>query len=195
MPTTTKCCTTSGKTLEDIPGYQFQVKQFLRERMDEVLTGSTADIVIRVVGPDLEILRSEANRIALQLEGIEGVQDLRLEQQVDVPQIEVLLRPKDAARYAFSVGDLNQDIQTLLKGSRVGQVYEQDRIFDVIVRAAPATCDPNRQPWADCWSMPRPATRFHLSAVANISFVNAPNAINREAASRRMSGHLQCRGP
>jgi CzcA family heavy metal efflux pump len=169
----------------EIPGYQFQVKQFLRERMDEVLTGSTADIVIRVVGPDLGILRSEANRIALQLEGIEGIQDLRIEQQVDVPQIEVLLRPKDAARYTFSVGDLNQDIQTLLQGSRVGQVYEQDRIFDVIVRAAPHV---RSQPTAlgrllvDAPS----GDKVPLSAVANIGFVNAPNAINREAASRRI---------
>ncbi len=171
--------------LADIPGYQFQVKQFLRERMDEVLTGSTADIVIRVVGPELGVLRNEANRIVSQLEGIGGVEDLRLEQQVEVPQIEVLLRPKDAARYAFSVGGLNQDIQTLLKGSPVGQVYEEDRVFDVIVRAAPEV---RSQPAALGRLLVDAPTgdKIPLSAVAQISFVNAPNAINREAASRRI---------
>lgn len=170
--------------LEDVPGYIFQIKQFLRERMDEVLTGTTADIVIRVVGPDLTILRSQAAKIAEAIEGIEGVTDLRMEQQVDVPQIEVLLRPKQAARYAFSVGDLNRDIQTLLKGKRVGQVYEQDRVFDVVVRAHPdARSDPASLGRLLVDSPNRESIPFE--AVAHVSLVEAPNVINREGANRR----------
>lgn len=171
--------------LELVPGYVFQVKQFLRERMDEVLTGTTADIVIRVVGPDLSILRSQAAKIAEAMKGIEGVADLRTEQQVEVPQIEVLLRPKQAAQYAFSVGALNQNIQTLLKGTRVGQVYEQDRVFDVVVRADP-----------DFRSSPLDLGRLlvdspnhekiPLGAVAQIGLENAPHIINREGANRRL---------
>ena len=107
------------ETLENVPGYVFQVKQFLRERMDEVLTGTTADVVVRVVGPDLTVLRSQANKIAETIEGIDGVSELRTEQQVEVPQVEVLLRPREAAEYAFSVGGLNREIQTRLKGQLV----------------------------------------------------------------------------
>lgn len=170
---------------EDMPGYVFQVKQFLRERMDEVLTGTTADIVIRVVGPDLKILRSQAARIAKQIENINGLANLRIEQQVDVPQIEVLLQPKQAARYTFSVGDLNQDIQTLLKGTRVGQVYEQDRVFDVVVRAHPELRSTPTGLGRLLVDSPA-GDKIPLEAVANIGLVEAPNAINRESASRRL---------
>jgi Cu/Ag efflux pump CusA len=152
--------------------------------MDEVLTGTTADVVVRVVGPDLTVLRSQANKIAEAIEGIDGVSDLRTEQQVEVPQVEVLLQPKEAAEYAFSVGGLNREIQTLLKGQRVGQVYEQDRVFDVVVRAHP-----------DVRSNPNELGRLlvespneemiPLDAVAQVSFVDMPNIINREGANRR----------
>jgi len=175
--------------LAAVPGYVFQVKQFLRERMDEVLTGTTADIVIRVVGPDLTVLRAQAGRIAEAMRDVQGVADLRTEQQVEVPQIEVLLLPRQAARYAFSVGDLNRDIQTLLKGTRVGQVYEQDRVFDVVVRA-----DPNVRSSPDELGrllMDSPnGEKIPLEAVARIGLENAPNIINREGANRRF--HVTC---
>ena len=173
------------KELEGVPGYLFQVKQFLRERMDEVLTGTTADIVIRLVGPDLTVLRSQAGRISEAIQGIEGVADRRTEQQVDVPQIEVLLLPKQAARYGFSVGDLNRSIQTLLKGRPVGQVYEQDRVFDVVVRSDPAIRSNPHEIGRLLLDSPT-QDRIPLEAVAQVSLVDAPNIINREGANRRL---------
>ncbi len=175
--------------LDAVPGYVFQVKQFLRERMDEVLTGTTADIVIRVVGPDLGVLRSQAVRIAEAIRNVDGVADLRTEQQVEVPQIEVLLLPRQAARYAFSVGDLNRDIQTLLKGTRVGQVYEQDRVFDVVVRADPSVRSSPRELGRLLVDSPNDE-KIPLEAVAQIGLEDAPNIINREAANRRF--HVTC---
>lgn len=172
-------------SVAEVPGHIFQVKQFLRERIDEVLTGTTADLVIQINGPDLDVLRDQAAGIFAAIKPIEGVADLQIEQQVDVPQIRILLRPKDAAQYGFSVGKLNQDIQTLLRGTRVGQLYEQDQAFDVIVRAAP-----------EIRSSPTGLGRLlvdspdnesiPLEAVASIDLVDGPNAINREQASRRL---------
>ena len=175
--------------LEDVPGYVFQVKQFLRERMDEVLTGTTADVVIRVVGPDLAVLRSRAAAIADAIEGIEGVADLRTEQQVEVPEIEVLLQPKRAAAYAFSVGDLNRTIQTLLKGTPVGQVYEQDRVFDVVVRADPNVRSRPEKLGRLLVDSPT-GEKIPLGAVARVGLANAPNIVNREQANRRF--HVTC---
>src|SRR5262249_10624884 len=71
--------------LDAFPGFDFQIKQFLRERIDEVLTGVTTDIVVRVVGPDLGELRTQAGRMVAAIQDIPGVKDLRIEQQVDVP--------------------------------------------------------------------------------------------------------------
>src|SRR5204863_397716 len=84
--------------LKTFPGYEFQIQDTLRERIDEVLTGVTTDIVIRVFGPDLAELRTQATRIAAAIRNVDGLQDLRVEQQVDIPQIEVLLQPREASR-------------------------------------------------------------------------------------------------
>ena len=172
-------------SLEGLPGYDFQIKQFLRERIDEVLTGATADIVIRVVGPELVELRSQAARIAAGIHDIEGVADLRVEQQVDVPQIEMLLRPREASRYGFSVAELNTAVQTLLRGRTVGQVYENDRVFDVVVRAHPALRSDPTQLGELLVDSPA-QEKLPLRAVATIGLVDGPNAINREAGSRRI---------
>lgn len=171
--------------LEGTPGYAFQAKQFLRERIDEVLTGSTADLVIRIVGPDLDTLRELAEQTAKAINDVPGVKDLRLEQQVDVPQLEVLLRPEQAAHYGFSVGELNQSLQTLLRGTTVGQVFEADTVFDVVVRATPVSrLDPLLL--GELLLDAPTGDRIPLRAVADLSIAKAPNAINREQGRRRM---------
>ena len=180
-------------SVKDLPGFDFQIKQFLRERLDEVLTGVTADVVIRVVGPDLESLRQQAGAIADAVRNVPGVADLRVEQQVDVPQIQVLLRPRAAARFGLSVGGLNRTIQTLLRGRTVGQVYEGDRVFDVIVRANPQLrSDPTRlgRLLVDTPNQ----GQVPLAAVADISMIEGPNVVNREGGSRRIQITCNARG-
>ena len=177
--------------LDRVPGCVFQVKQFLRERMDEVLTGTTADVVVRVVGPDLAVLREHAASMARAIQEIPGIADLRLEQQVQVPQIEVLLRPQQAARYGFAVGDLHRDIQTLLEGTCVGQVYEQDCTFNVVVRARPdLRADPKALGRLMVDSPLR--EKIPLQAVAEIGLVEAPNIIQREGGRRRFLVTCNC---
>jgi len=193
-------------SLVGLPGFDFQIKPFLRERVDEVLTGSTADIVIRVVGPDLDQLRMSAARIAAAIEGVPGIEDLRVEQVVDVPQIDVLLRPRDVSRYGVAVGKMNQTIQTLLRGATVGQVYERDHVFDVVVRAAPELRSDATSLGALLVDLPPhgPAMRrdstagvagqsasqrtekVPLRALADIAVTGGPNVINREGGNRRI---------
>ena len=180
-------------TLDETPGYLFQTKQFLRERMDEVLTGATADIVIRVVGPDLAELRRLADDVRAAIAPVAGVADLRVEQQVDVPEVEVLLLPQATLRYGFSVGQLNQALQTLIRGREVGQVYEEDAVFDVVVRSQPAwRSDPAvlGQLLVDAPG----GEKVPLRAVAAISLQDAPNIINREGGSRRILVTCNVRG-
>lgn len=193
------------KSLDDLAGFDFQIKPFLRERVDEVLTGTTADIAIRVVGPDLQQLRDAANRIAASLHGIRGIADLRVEQVVDVPQVDVLLRPADLARYGLSVGHLNGALQTLLQGTTVGQVHEHDRVFDVVVRADRAQCrqpsavrellidlpphEPTGNDSATFAVWPPHAQRTEkvpLKALADVDVTAGPNVINREGGERRI---------
>jgi CzcA family heavy metal efflux pump len=171
--------------LEQIPGFIFQTKQFLRERIDEVLTGATADVAIRVIGPDLGVLRAKAGEIAEAAEGIPGAVDLRVEPLVDVPQVEMLLRPHQAAQYGLSVGELNDSIQTLLAGTVTGQVYDGDAVFDVVVRAAPEVRGSPTALGALLVDSPSQG-KVPLHAVANIALAASPNIINRESASRQI---------
>ena len=171
--------------LEETPGYAFQVKQFLRERIDEVLTGSTADLLIRIVGPEFDVLRERAIAVENAVASIDGVADLRVEQLVNVPQIDILLKPQMAAQYGFSVGAANHAIQTLLRGKHVGQVFEADTVVDVVVRGEPQLrADPrelNRILLDSPIGHPVP-----LGAIAEISMVSAPNMANREQGRRRL---------
>jgi CzcA family heavy metal efflux pump len=171
--------------LDSTPGYAFQVKQFLRERIDEVLTGSTADLVVRLVGPDLDVMRRQASAIADVVGQVDGVKDVRLEQLVDVPQIEVFVKPQATLAYGLSVGGVNADVQAMLRGVSVGQVFEYDTVFDVVARLADRYRDdphklqglPLDGPSGD----PVP-----LSAVADVGMVMGPNMINREQGRRRL---------
>ncbi|MHB1038454.1 MAG: efflux RND transporter permease subunit [Pirellulales bacterium] len=173
------------EALDEMPGYLFEAKQFLRERIDEVLTGSTADIVIRVAGPDLAVLRAQGTKIAESIRGVAGVRDLRVEQQVDVPQIDIALDPRATARRGFSVGEVNRAVKTLLRGTRVGQVYEDDWVFDVVVRAEPS-CRDNPAILGQLALDGPGGEKVPLRAVASIDIADSPNVINREEASRRL---------
>ena len=171
--------------LDRTPGYVFQAKQFLRERIDEVLTGSTADLLVRIVGPDLQVLRQHANDVATVMATIRGVKDLRVEQLVDVPQVDILLKPRATAEYGLSVGATNHAIQTLLRGTQVGQIFEADLVFDVVVRSAHSLRDDPR----GLQEMPIDGPQGHpipLRALADVGIASAPNMINREQGRRRL---------
>lgn len=170
--------------LEDVPGLVFEIKPFLRERIDETLTGATADVVIRVAGPDLAELRAIAQKIHDAIEDVAGLEDLRVEQQVAVPQLEILSRPAELARFGVTAGELNQTVRTLLAGAHVGQIYDQDRVFDVVVRAPPAARSNAAAIGELLVDLPT-NEKVPLRALADINLVDSPNAINREGASRR----------
>ncbi len=171
--------------LNRTPGYAFQAKQFLRERIDEVLTGSTADLLVRVVGPDLGVLRQQADRVAAAIRDVEGLKDLRVEQLVEIPQLDILLNPQATAEFGMSVGATNQAIQTLLRGTKVGQVFESDSVCDVMVRASPSLRDDPRTIGGILIDGPL-GHPLPLDAIADIDILSAPNMVNREQGRRRI---------
>ncbi len=180
------------RALADLPGFLFQTKQFLRERIDEVLGGAAADVVIRLRGPDLDRLREQAQRIAGTVAAVPGVADLQIEQQVNVPQIELTVLPRNAARYGLTAGDVHQALQTLLQGTRVGQVFEADRAYDIVVRADPKICQDPLQ--LARLTLNAPAGRqIPLSEVATLEMAASPNVVNHEGGGRRLLVTLNAR--
>jgi len=175
--------------LSRIPGFYFNIMQFLSERIDEVISGTTAQVVIKVFGPDLSVLRAKVTEIQAVLAEVPGVADLQAEQQIDVPEIKIKFNRDRATRYGLSIGDLTDIITTAFRGTAVSQVYEGQRVYDIVVRYEDSTgfsLDEIQNTWIDT---PQ-GVQIPLQRVAEISLENGPNTINRENVSRRML--VQC---
>ncbi len=171
--------------MDGYPGMFCDVQTYLQERSKEVLSGTSYSIVVRLFGPDMAGLRAKAKEVEKVMAGVEGVADLKVESQVLLPQIEVRLRPEAAERYGLTPGHVRRATTTLLRGTKVGEVYEGQKRFDVVVWGVP-TC---RDDVASLRALPidTPAgVQVRLGEVADVVVVPMPNEIKREAASRRL---------
>jgi CzcA family heavy metal efflux pump len=167
------------------PGLYRDVLTYLRERIKEVLTGTSAAIVVRLFGPDMDELRAKAHEIEEVMATVPGVINLKVESQVLVPQIEVRLLPEAAERFGLTAGDVRRASTTLLKGAKVGEIYEGQKKFDVVVWGTPRV----RADVAAIRDLPidtPSGTQVRLGDVADVSIVPTPNEIKRENGSRRL---------
>ena len=173
------------ETVLAYPGLYRDVLTYLRERIKEVLTGASASIVVRLYGPELATLRSKAKEIETAMGTVPGVTNLKVETQVNVGQIEVRLRPDAAERFGLTAGHVRRASTTLLKGTKVGEVYEGQKKFDVVVWGAPSI----RSDLAAIRALPIDSpsgVQVRLGDVADVVMAPTPNEIKRENASRRI---------
>lgn len=166
-------------------GLYCDVQTYLKERSKEVLTGTSASIVVRLFGPDMAVLRTKSKEVERAMSQVSGVTNLKVEPQVLVPQIEIRLRPEVAERFGLTAGQLRRATTTLLRGTKVGEVYEGQKRFDVVVVGVDAI----RSDIASLQEIPidtPSGAQVRLGQVAELSVVPMPNEIKREAASRRL---------
>ncbi len=180
---------TMGKIQGVIDGYpglvQKDVLTYLKERIKEVLTGAGATVVVRTFGPDMNVLRAKAEEIKNVVKDVPGVTDLKVEAQVLVPQLDVRLRPEAAARLGLTPGDVRRAATTLVKGAKVGELFKDQKVYDVFVWGV----DKVRNDVSSLDALPIETplgTHVPLGDVADVSVVAAPNLIMREGASRRL---------
>ena len=131
-----------------IPGVAIEVGQPISHRIDHLLSGTRAQIAIKLFGPDLATLRTKAREIRDAMATVPGVVDLLVEPQVGVPQVQINLKRQSAAAVGLSAGDLAAAVDTAFNGEVVSQALEEQRAYDVLVRfddAARAVCR-NRSP-------------------------------------------------
>src|SRR5260370_1784384 len=169
------------KRLEGVAGYAFNIRQFISERIEEVVSGRTATVVVKLFGPDLDILRHNAAEIEAALGAVAGLADLAIEQQTGVPQLLIRFRHDAMAQYGLNSADVAASIRTAFFGSVVSQVYEQQKSFDILVRYDPALTQ-NPQSMAGTLIDTPSGARVPLSAVADIQLISAPAVISREGA-------------
>ncbi len=171
--------------VDGYPGLYRDLLTYLTERIKEVLTGTSASIVVRVFGPDMEQLRMTANAIAAEIKPIEGVTTLKVEPQVLVPQISVQMRPEAASQFNLTPGALMRSVTTLVNGTQVGEIYKDQNIFGVVVRGEKSLHTDLRTLSELMIDIPG-GGQVPLGNVATLAIVPAPNEIKREAASRRI---------
>ncbi len=166
-----------------LPGVVANVGGFISHRMDEVLSGVRSAIAVKIVGPDLQQLRTLGEAVEAQLRDIDGLVDLQLEPQVPIPQVQILIDRDRASRYGLTVADITNTIETALNGRVVSQVLEGQQLIDVLVWLAP-TARQTPEALANLWLDLPNQQRIPLSQVAEIRLGSGPNTINRENVSR-----------
>jgi CzcA family heavy metal efflux pump len=173
------------QNLARIPGATVEVGQPISHRIDHLLSGTRAEIAIKLFGGDLPTLRNKAEEIRAVIEEIPGIVDLLVEPQVGVPQIQVNIDRTNAAALGLTAGDLVHGVETAFNGEVVGQVLEQQRSYDVLVRL---DGESRRSVDAIRRTLIRTPTgaRVPIAQVAEVVEDQGPNTINRENGQRRI---------
>jgi CzcA family heavy metal efflux pump len=165
------------------PGLRHNVYTYLRERTDEVLSGSGDAIVVRIYGPDLEVLRARADRIRQLMSDTDGVVEEHVDLEVDVAQVEVEVDLAKARRYGVKPGDVRRAAATLMAGEEVGDIFRDGKAYDVVVWSTPAT----RASVTSIRQLPidTPAAgRIQLAQIADVRVRSTPNVIQHDGGSR-----------
>ncbi len=170
--------------LASIPGANIEIGQPISHRIDAMLSGTEAQIAIKIFGDDLNRLYRVGNQIKGIISDIPGVVDANVEQQIDRPQLDIRPRRQLLARYGIPMAEFARVINVALAGEVVSQVYENGLPYDITVQLA----DDRKNTMEKIANLTIDSNqgKIPLSSVADIVSATGPNTINRENVSRRL---------
>ncbi|MEG1543100.1 MAG: efflux RND transporter permease subunit [Tannerellaceae bacterium] len=170
--------------LSTISGANIEIGQPISHRIDAMLSGTEANIAIKLFGTDLNRMFAIGNQIKTAIQGIDGVVDLKVEQQIERPQLTITPKRELLAKYGISLPKFEEYVNVMLSGEVVSQVYDEGKSFDLTVK----TSDASRATMEDIGNLTIDAAgrKVPLSYVADIRSVAGPNTINRENVKRKM---------
>jgi len=173
------------KSLSVIPGVGYEFSQPIQLRFNELMTGSKADIAIKLYGEDLDVLYNKAKEAESVITKIGGVGTVNVEQTIGMPQIIINFKYDRMAQYGLQVKDVNQVVRSAFAGETAGIIYEGERRFDLVVRLD----EKYRNGIADVQNLYITidnGTQVPLQEVANVELIDAPMQISRENTNRRI---------
>ncbi|UCH82161.1 MAG: efflux RND transporter permease subunit [Nitrospiraceae bacterium] len=170
------------ETINGYPGVDRHVQSYLRDIVSEVLTGKSTPIVVRIYGQKREILRQKAEEVRQALSDISGLVDLRVEGQMEKPQVKVQVDLDAAGRSNVKPGDVRRSAATVFSGLTVGYLFEEQKIYDVNVWSAPETRK-SLTSIRDLWVEKKDRHHVRLGDVADVSIVPTPTVIRHERIS------------
>ncbi|MGB8528118.1 MAG: CusA/CzcA family heavy metal efflux RND transporter [Rhodoplanes sp.] len=187
------------EAVQKLPGNNFEFTQPIQMRFNELLAGTRGDLAVKVFGEEFETMLPAANQIAAILRGIEGAQDVRVEQVTGLPSLAIKVDKAEIARLGLSQFAVQDVIGAAIGGREAGVLFEGDRRFPIIVRLPDAVRDDVEA----LKNLPVPlppsaqtgrAPSILLKQVATFSFAEGPNQISRENGKRRIVVTANVRG-
>lgn len=171
--------------LSIIPGMEVEFTQPIEMRFNELITGVRADVAIKIFGEDLSILANKANEVRALVEPIEGAADIVVEKVEGLPQMSVVFNRNKIARYGLNISDVNHLISMGFAGGTVGQVFEGEKRFDLVIRLN----ENSRKNLASLQNLyvdvPN-GNKIPLSELAEIKYTEGPAQISRDDTKRRI---------
>ena len=172
------------KPLLQFPGLTFKVMPFLVERMEETLSGATAEIVVTLRGEDLDALDRAAESVRRVMVKVRGAADVTVESQASAPELVVRLRHNRVAALGFTPAAVLEATETAFQGAEVGQIFDGSRVFDVTV-LLPAAERRTAESVGDLLLTSAAGMRVSLREVADIFLADSRSVIVHEGAQRR----------
>ncbi|MBU4316982.1 MAG: CusA/CzcA family heavy metal efflux RND transporter [Proteobacteria bacterium] len=182
-----------SEAFENFPGAQFNVTQPIAAAVDELLTGTKAELAIKIFGPDMEELKVKAAEIEAVIRNIPGAADVQKDQVTGTPQLRISIDREAIARYGINVEDVQNVIRTAIGGETAGQIFEGIRRFDIFVRFAKEARDDADAIRHILIAAPGGA-RVPLDQLASIEEIVGPRQITRENNQRFITVQCNVRG-
>ena len=173
------------KKLSTISGANIEIGQPISHRIDAMLSGTEANIAVKLFGTDLARMFKIGNQVKDAIQGIEGLVDLKVEQQIERPQLTITPKRELLAKYGISLPEFEEYVNVMLNGEVVSQVYDDGKNFDVTVKVA----EESRMTMdniSDLMIDTSDGQKIPLSYVAEIRSASGPNTINRENVQRKI---------
>lgn len=170
--------------LGTLPGVNVEIGQPISHRIDAMLSGTRANIAIKLFGTDLNKMFEIGNQIKTEISAIPGVVDLNVEQQVERPQLQIVPKREMLAKYGVTPSEFTDMVEVYLAGRTVSRVYEGNRVFDLTMKAD----DDSRSTIEAIRDMPVDVVggKVPFSQIAEIRSAAGPNTINRENVARKI---------
>ena len=170
--------------LAGISGVNITIGQPIGHRIDHMLSGTRANIAIKIFGNDLNKLFTLSNEIKNEIQNIEGLVDLSVEQQVEIPQIQIKAKRAVLNQYGITIGQFNEFVDVAFAGEKVSEIYEGNKTFDLMLRfddANKGKIENIKNAMIDTHD----GKKIPLYYVADIVSASGPNTINRENVQRK----------
>lgn len=173
------------EALAIIPGMEVEFTQPIEMRFNELITGVRADVAIKIFGENLSVLANKANEVKELIKNVEGASDIIIEKVEGLPQMSVTYNRSKIARYGLNISDINQLISMGFAGGTVGNVFEGEKRFDLVIRLD----EKNRKNLASLENLYVDApngNKIPLSELAEIKYTTGPAKISRDDTKRRI---------